>query len=418
MFGTLRTHSCSLGPGARREHGRFYCGLCKTLGTEFGQALRITLSYDAVFMAILADALQDAGATPAGYRCPLVPVHHRPAVAHDSPAMRYAAAVQVLLGDQWLADRGADGRRLARLTRPLLRAPVARAQGILRDFGVDVGALDSVERRQQEIEAGHPTPEEAAKPTSSALGIVFAAVADLPGTIAAVRTDAGRGHLAALGSTIGQVIYLTDALEDVEQDRRKGNFNPCLAGDVVAPERLRNACQDLGRALKRMSALVDMGPWQRHREVIANILSDRLAGQSLRAIEAARVDGDEIPHHPAQAHAAGQLPDLPDPLPESEHGRGGQAPPLIHGSQHGENGGEGGAEARGNSCECCCEDGDCCETGDCYHSAGGGHDAGGGRDAGDSFKCGGCCRDAGGCCCEAGGWCSEAGGCCDCSCCN
>ena len=249
----------------------------------------------------------------ASYRCPLVPVHHRPAVAHDSPAMRYAAAVQVLLGDQWLADRGADGRRLARLTRPLLRAPVARAQGLLRDFGVDVGTLDGVERRQQEIEAGRPTPGEAAKPTSSALGLVFAAVADLPGTITAVRSDTGRRRLGALGSTIGSVIYLTDALEDIHEDRRRGNFNPCLEGDVVAPERLRDARQGLSRALERMSALVDRVPWQRHREVIANILCDRLAGQSRRAMEITRLDVD---------------------------GR--------EGSQHGENGGGRGGEARDN----------------------------------------------------------------------
>ena len=376
MFGTLRTHACSLGPGAQREHGRFYCGLCKTLGSEFGQALRITLSYDAVFMAILADALQDTGAAPASYRCPLVPVHHRPAVARDSPAMRYAAAVQVLLGDQWLADRGADGRRLVRLTRPLLRAPVARAQRLLRDFGVDVGALDGVERRQQEIEAGHPTPEEAAKPTSSALGVVFAAVADLPGTVAAVRTDAGRRRLGGLGSTIGRVIYLTDALEDIDQDRRKGSFNPCLVGDVVVPERLRNARQDLGRALERMSTLVATLPWQRHREVIANILGNRLAGQSRRAIEAARFDGDEIPHRTAQAHAAdpsGQLPELPDPLPESEHHPGGQAPLGMDGSQHGGNGGEGGDETSGRNCcdavfvcgEDCCKDCCTCDREDC-----------------------------------------------------
>lgn len=292
MFGTLKTHSCTLDSGGQREHGRFYCGLCKTLGSEFGQALRVTLSYDAVFMAILADAVQDIGAVPASYRCPLVPVHHRPAVSHDSPAMRYAAAVQVLLGDQWLADRGADGRRLARLTRPLLQAPVARAQGLLRNFGVDVGALEGVERRQQAVEAGHPTPREAAMPTSAALGLVFAAVADLPGTRAAARTDAARRSLAALGSTVGRVIYLTDALEDIPQDRRKGSFNPCLVGDVVVPERLRNACEDLGSALKRMSALVATLPWRRHREVIANILCDRLAGQSRRAIAAARFDGD------------------------------------------------------------------------------------------------------------------------------
>ena len=105
MFGTLKPRRCSLDEASQREHARFYCGLCKTLGSEFGQTLRVTLSNDAVFMALLADALLYKGAPQASYRCPMVPVSHRPAVAHDSPAMRYAGAVQILLGDQWLADR-------------------------------------------------------------------------------------------------------------------------------------------------------------------------------------------------------------------------------------------------------------------------------------------------------------------------
>ena len=305
MFGTLKPGRCSLDEASQREHARFYCGLCKTLGSEFGQTLRVTLSNDAVFMALLADALLYKGAPQASYRCPMVPVCHRPAVAHDSPAMRYAGAVQILLGDQWLADRALDGQRLPRFARPLLQGPVARAQRLLKDLGIDLRALAGFELRQKRTENGHPPPAAAAEPTASALGLVFAAVADLPAAVPAIKTEAGRKGLRALGSAVGQVIYLTDALEDVHQDRRDGNFNPCLEGNAVGPVRLRSACRDLTGALKRMSALVNTLPWQRHRELITHILCDRLTEQARRAIDAVRDDGEDRVRPPAQVMPAG-----------------------------------------------------------------------------------------------------------------
>ena len=291
MFGTLKLDRSNVDEALKVEHSRFYCGMCKTLGSQFGQPLRATLSNDAVFMAVLADAFSDKEAAQASYRCPLVPARHKAAVEHDTPAMLYGGAVQVLLGDQWLADRAMDGRRFPRLARPLLRAPVARAQRLLEGFGIDLRALEGFEFRQKKTEAGHPTPAAAAEPTSLALGMIFAAVADLPEAIPEIRTEAGRNNLQALGFAVGQVIYLTDALEDLHQDRHHGNFNPCLESGAVAPARLRSAHRDLKAALKRIRALVERLPLQRHREVVENILCDQLAGQAGRAIEAAEHSG-------------------------------------------------------------------------------------------------------------------------------
>lgn len=291
MFGTLKLDRSSVDEALKVEHSRFYCGMCKTLGSQFGQPLRVTLSNDAVFMALLADAFLEKGAAQASYRCPLVPARHKAAVEHDSPAMLYGGAIQLLLGDQWLADRAMDGQRFARLARPLLQAPVVRAQRLLEDFGIDLRALEGFEFRQKKTEAAHPTPAAAAEPTSSALGMIFAAVADLPEAMPEIRTEAGRKNLQALGFAVGQVIYLTDALEDLHQDRHHGNFNPYLESGAVATAQLRSARRDLKGALRRIRVLMQRLPWQRHRTVIANILCDQLEGQAGRAIKAAEHGG-------------------------------------------------------------------------------------------------------------------------------
>ena len=113
MFGTLKPHTCRLGCDRKHEYATFYCGLCKSLGDNFGTLTRALLNYDAVFLALVADALMDVEAAPDRCRCPILPVTFRPTVRPDSTAMRYAAAMQMLLSDQWLADRAADGKRAA-----------------------------------------------------------------------------------------------------------------------------------------------------------------------------------------------------------------------------------------------------------------------------------------------------------------
>ena len=105
MFGTLKPHACRLGCDRAHEYQQFYCGLCKSLGDHFGTLTRALLNYDAVFLALVADGLVETAAATDRCRCPLLPVTFRPTVSPDSPAMRYAAAMQMLLSDQWLADR-------------------------------------------------------------------------------------------------------------------------------------------------------------------------------------------------------------------------------------------------------------------------------------------------------------------------
>ena len=285
MFGTLKVNRTSIDEAAQQVHSRFYCGMCKTLGSEFGQPFRATLSGDSVFMALLADAFMQNGALSATVRCPLAPVRYRSAVEHDSPAMHFAAAIQILLGDQWLADHAMDGQSIPRLARRLLETPVSRALQLLEDLGVDLQALNGFEFHQKMIEEGNPTPSEAASPTSSSLGLIFSAMADLPDAIPEIKTEASRNRLRLLGSEVGLVIYLADALEDLEQDQKENSFNPYLEDGSISSVRLRGASRDLKRALKRIEVLVTTLPLQRHRELIRNILCDHLAGRARDAMD-------------------------------------------------------------------------------------------------------------------------------------
>lgn len=292
MFGTLKPHRCTMDRGVEAEYRLFYCGLCQGLGRRFGPLSRGVLSRDAVFVALVADGLAEQAAEPSSCRCPMMPLKHQPTASGDSVPLRYAAGIQMLLGDQWLADRAADGNRPAAVARSLAARPVATARDDLARLGVSLERLEGFERRQAAVEDGSATPEEAAAPTAEALGLVFAALVDLPTAGPEQRQPAVREDLRQLGHHVGQVIYLADALEDLRKDYLRGHFNPCVVegaqGRRIVPGRVRSACRTLKKAQQGIAQLLPRLPWKRHLPVVENILNDRLAGTARTASSRAR----------------------------------------------------------------------------------------------------------------------------------
>jgi Family of unknown function (DUF5685) len=297
MFGTLKPRLCVLQTPQREGYERFYCGVCKGLGEHYGQATRATLTHDAVFMAMLADALADVAADASSCRCPMLPVVHRPTVSYESAAIRYASAVQMLLGDQWLADRAADGRRAFALARAALGTRVANARAALTALNVDTAPLVGVEDRQSRCERdGTATPDEAAAPTAEALGYVFSTLADLTGATSGALE--ARATLRDLGERVGRAIYLRDALEDLSADLLEGAFNPCLTRDVsgalrVSPERVSAASKRLDDDLRALPALLDALPLRRHRDLLRNVLCDAFTHAGFEAIATGRRVADD-----------------------------------------------------------------------------------------------------------------------------
>jgi len=302
MFGTLRPHRCSLAAPDKARHGRLYCGLCRTLGEDHGQVTRGLLSFDAVLVAAVADALQTESAPDATTRCPIVPVVHRPTLHHTAVPLRYAAAVQVLLADQWMADRAMDGQPVARWVRPWGSARVANAWRVLDELGAGHlrASLDGFEHTQKAAESlGGTTPDAARGPTRDALRVVFGAMASLTGGVPLGPNQVS--VLEDLGGAVGSIVYLVDALEDLPRDLLSNNFNPCAVaapvggGFVACPDRVEQACVLLAEALDTAAACIESLPVTRNRALLHNTVVETQGRRARRAMATARRQVQSIP---------------------------------------------------------------------------------------------------------------------------
>ena len=232
MFGYVTIYRKGLDEAALDRYQAYYCGLCQALGQRYGTAGQMTLSFDMAFVAVLLSALYDPDTAFRDGRCPPHPFKPRPRA--DNPFLHYAADMTVVLAyynflDDWQDDRRrASLRHAQKLERylPSIRERWPRQCGLIRDQLQALNALES---------AG-----------SHDLDALCRAFGALLGGIFACREDAWAPTLDAMGRGLGGFIYLMDAYDDLEKDRKKGRYNALQAlAEQLPPADYETRCREL-----------------------------------------------------------------------------------------------------------------------------------------------------------------------------
>ena len=238
-----------------------YCGLCRTMRRRCGLAASMTLNFDFTFLALLL-APPEGEELTCRCRCHVPPFFRR-CMCVQSSALEQAADESVILAWWQLRDKAEDEgfwRGLpARLSGLLLRRGYRRAARRCPEF--DQTTARQLERLHRLEREGCPSLDRPA----DAFAVLLQAAAPKTGDPA---RDRAMGQLLY---HLGRWIYLVDARDDLEADRRSGSYNPILLRwpDRPCDEALG---QTLDRSLDLMRsacALLELG---RQEELVNNVL--------------------------------------------------------------------------------------------------------------------------------------------------
>lgn len=249
MYGYIKPRMDALS----EEEGALYramgCGLCRAMRQKSGLLSACFLHDDMIFLSLCLAVCEGGHMAVREHRCPLFPFRRRTMVETGDllfGVASVAATIAYLKKRDDLCDRGLRRRLRALAVLPLLsharrRAAVTKVEERLQ---AHLSRLAAYERE------GLASLDLPAEETGGLLGELFCATAQ----------EETRGVLYRIGFALGRLIYLLDALDDLEEDERSKNYNPYLLlykeGRAALPAdaevSLSLACSELADAVEAL----------------------------------------------------------------------------------------------------------------------------------------------------------------------
>lgn len=212
MFGYIIINKPELKVREYNEYMAYYCGLCRTLKGKYGIKGQISLSYDLVFLALFLTGLYEIETKEVPCRCVLHPFEKR--CRKENAFLEYTADMNILLTyfkcrDDWKdekkAGRAVYGASLKAAFERLQNEYPEKIKRIRSQFDI----LDQAEANG--IDDIHFL--------SGCFGKILA-------EIFMYREDEWKESVEKMGIMLGRFIYILDAYEDLDEDIKKGSFNP------------------------------------------------------------------------------------------------------------------------------------------------------------------------------------------------
>ena len=214
MFGYVVCNDKELKGRELDLYRSYYCGFCSVLKTKYGSLGQLTLSYDTTFLILLLTGLYEPQETDSETTCIAHPFEKHPTRVNSFS--EYAADMNIILSYYSLLDDWSDEKKLKGLVLSRLLAgkekkaclTYADKEAVIRDRLIRLHECEK--KKDQDIDR------------------VSGLFGDIMAEILACREDEWEEVLRRMGFFLGKFVYIMDAYDDLEKDRKNGSYNPLL----------------------------------------------------------------------------------------------------------------------------------------------------------------------------------------------
>jgi len=195
-----------------------YCGICKSIKRNFGNLPRLTVTYDSVFLSIFLHNYLDIDYEIKRERCILHPLNKRGTAASDALSDKISA-FNIQLAYHKMTDDIDDGSGfLKRLSRGIIvKRAYKKSKKMLPQTDIIITEMYNNLRCMEK--SGEKSIDKASHP--------FAQMLQKASDI--FLEEKSNDEIRRIFYSVGKWIYLIDAADDTEKDRKNGNYNPLLA---------------------------------------------------------------------------------------------------------------------------------------------------------------------------------------------
>lgn len=245
MFGYIRINKMDLTFREFDYYKGYYCGLCKYLKENHGEISRLSLNYDITFLIVILTALYKVESTITEERCIANPLKKKMRIVNE--VTEYAASMNILLSYYKLEDNLYDDKGLKdKLAYNLYKTKLKKA-------------YEKYPKKAEYIKQQLENLRELEKEKSKSIDRVSNTFGSLMSEIFAWKEDEYEDKLRMIGFNLGKYIYILDAYEDLDEDYKKGRYNP-FVDYIDKKQELKNKVErlismSLGMAAKNIEDL-------------------------------------------------------------------------------------------------------------------------------------------------------------------
>ena len=258
MFGYVRINKMDLTFREYENYKGYYCGLCKYLKENHGEISRIGLNYDITFLIVILSAIYKPKTNIFEEVCLVSPFKRKKKLIND--ITEYAASMNILLTyykleDNLLDDKGVKDILAYNLYKSKLKMAHKKYPHKSQIIKEQMKLLNQLEKNK----------EYNIDKVSNTFG-------ELMGEIFAYKKDKYEDDLRRIGFNIGKYIYILDAYEDLNEDYKKGRYNPFMEYINKREELKIRVDRLISISLGLLASSIDRLNLQVNRGIIENIV--------------------------------------------------------------------------------------------------------------------------------------------------
>ena len=258
MFGYVRINKMDLTFREYENYKGYYCGLCKYLKENHGEISRIGLNYDITFLIVILSAIYKPKTNIFEEVCLVSPFKRKKKLINE--ITEYAASMNVLLTyykleDNLLDDKGVKDILAYNLYKSKLKMAHKKYPHKSQIIKEQMKILNELEKNK----------EYNIDKVSNTFG-------ELMGEIFAYKKDKYEDDLRRIGFNIGKYIYILDAYEDLNEDYKKGRYNPFMEYINKREELKIRVDRLISISLGLLASSIDRLNLQVNRGIIENIV--------------------------------------------------------------------------------------------------------------------------------------------------
>ena len=278
MFGYIKTDLPNMYVKDTVLYQAMYCSLCKGIGQTCGQKARFVLNYDLTFLSVLMHNLLGQDVKVEKQHCAVHLIRKRPIALTDELTKRIAK-LNVILAYHKLNDDVIDSGK-GRIKRSIFKKAYKKAK-------TQEPEMDRVvKQRYDELLKLEKAKCESVDMIADPFGNMMQNIVQI------IMQDKIAPEISELAYYLGKWIYLIDALDDFNKDKKKNNYNVFIYAYPNVnnqDELICNNKQDLilvfGSVLNRIGELSSKINYKFNHDLIDNVLYRGLSAQTKRIME-------------------------------------------------------------------------------------------------------------------------------------